>query len=106
MLLMNIIHRKESILLFIGDIIVLLVSLVLTLIIRYGSFPSINIIKLHLIPFSILFIAFLLINFISGLYEKHTLLFKNRLPARLLNVQLVNAVLGIAFFYFVPYLRR
>ena len=100
---MNIIHRKESILLFIGDIIVLLVSLVLTLIIRYGSFPSINIIKLHLIPFSILFIAFLLINFISGLYEKHTLLFKNRLPARLLNVQLVNAVLGIAFFYFVPY---
>ncbi len=100
---MNLPHRKEPLLLFLGDIVVLIISLILTLTIRYGSFPSIEIIKLHLVPFTILFILFLLINFISGLYEKHTLIFKNRLPATLINVQLVNAVLGIAFFYFIPY---
>ena len=100
---MHLIHRKESIILFIGDIIVFITSLFITLIIRYRVFPSTEIIKSHLAPFSILFIVFILVNFIAGLYEKHTLIFKNRLPSILLNVQLINAVIGIAFFYFIPY---
>ncbi len=100
---MNVIHRKDHILLFIGDICVLLFSLILTLILRYGRFPSLQTIELHLAPFSILFVAFILVYFIAGLYEKHTSLFKNRLPVTLLNVQLVNTIVGIAFFYFIPY---
>ncbi len=100
---MNIINRKDHILLFFGDICVLLLSLVLTLIIRYGKFPSSNVLQLHLAPFSILFIAFILVYFIAGLYEKHTSIFKNRLPVTLLNVQLVNTIVGISFFYFIPY---
>jgi lipopolysaccharide/colanic/teichoic acid biosynthesis glycosyltransferase len=60
-------------------------------------------IELHLEPFSILFIAFILVYFIAGLYEKNTSIFKNRLPVTLLNVQLVNTIVGIAFFYFIPY---
>lgn len=100
---MNIIHRKEPAILFFGDVCVLIISLILTLIMRYGRFPSMDVIKTHLLPFSILFIAFVLVYFIAGLYEKHTLLFKNRLPSTLLNVQLINASIGIAFFYFLPY---
>lgn len=100
---MNTIHRKEPFILFLGDILVLIVSLILTLFIRYGSFPSSDIFRTHIAPFSILFIVFLLVNFIAGLYEQHTLIFKNRLPVTLLNVQLVNAALGIAFFYFLPF---
>lgn len=100
---MNIIHRKEPAILFLGDVCVLVISLILTLIMRYGRFPSMDVIKIHLLPFSILFIAFVLVYFIAGLYEKHTLLFKNRLPSTLLNVQLINALIGIAFFYFLPY---
>lgn len=100
---MNVIDRKDHITLFIGDICVLIVSLLLTLIIRYGSFPSFSLVQLHLEPFSILFIAFILVYFIAGLYEKHTSLFKNRLPITLLNVQLVNTIVGISFFYFIPY---
>lgn len=103
MLSMNLLHRKEPFLLFLGDIVVLILSLIFSLIIRYGAFPSMQMFETHLTPFSILFIVFILVYFIFGLYEKHTLIFKNRLPATLLNVQLINAVLGIAFFYFIPY---
>ncbi len=99
---MNRFHRKDHIILFIGDILVLLASLVLTLVLRYGEFPSLNLLELHIIPFSILFIAFILVYFIAGLYEKHTILLRNKLPLTLLNVQLVNTIVGIAFFYFIP----
>ncbi len=100
---MNVIHRKDHIMLFFGDICILLVSLVLTLVIRYGRIPSVQSLELHLAPFSILFVAFILIYFIAGLYEKQTSLFKNKLPVTLLNVQLVNTIVGISFFYFIPY---
>lgn len=100
---MNAIHRKDHILMFLGDICVLVFSLILALIVRYNAFPSSKVIELHLAPFSILFVAFILVYFIAGLYEKHTSLFKNKLPLTLLNVQLVNTVVGISFFYFIPY---
>jgi exopolysaccharide biosynthesis polyprenyl glycosylphosphotransferase len=99
---MNTIHRKEPFLLFLGDICILVISLVLTLFIRYGTFPSYSVLENYIIPFSILFFLFLVVNFIAGLYEQHTLIFKNRLPVTLLNVQLVNAGIGIAFFYLIP----
>lgn len=101
---MNMVHKKEPILLFIGDLCILLVSLWLTLLVRFGDVPSVGLFREHLAPFSVLFVAFILVNFIAGLYEKHTLLVKTRLPTILINVQLVNAALGIAFFYFIPYL--
>ena len=100
---MSSIQKKDHILLFIGDLVVLIFSLILTLVIRYGLYPSSEILGLHIVPFSILFIAFILVYFIAGLYEKHTTLFKNKLPLILLNVQLVNTIVGISFFYFIPY---
>ncbi|MES3031195.1 MAG: exopolysaccharide biosynthesis polyprenyl glycosylphosphotransferase [Patescibacteria group bacterium] len=100
---MNTIHRKDHSWALLGDILVLFVALFLTLVLRYGGFPSAETWAVHIPPFSILFILAILINFISGLYEKHTLLFKKRLPTTLFNVQLVNAVISIAFFYFIEY---
>lgn len=100
---MNIIHRKDHFMLFLGDLGVLAFSLVLTLWLRNGTRPSLYLLELHLLPFSILFVAFILVYFIAGLYEKHTNIFKNRLPITLLNVQLVNTIVGISFFYFIPY---
>lgn len=100
---MSILNRKDHIIMFVGDICVLLVSLVMALSIRYVEFPSMSSLRLHLAPFSILFFAFVLIYFIAGLYDKHTSLFKKRLPFVLLNVQLVNTIVGIAFFYLIPY---
>ena len=39
--------------------------------------------------------------FISGLYEKHTLIFKSRIPTVIFNAQLVNVGLAVLYFYLV-----
>lgn len=89
--------------LFVGDIFVLFLSLYLALTLRYGEIPSEETMLGHIIPFTILFIVSILISFIAGLYEKHTLVLKRRLPVILTEVQIANAVISIAFFYFIPY---
>ncbi len=100
---MNIVRKKEALVLFFGDLFALFISLYLTITIRYGALPTKEVLGDHLAPFSILFLLSILINFIAGLYEKHTLVLKGRLPAILTQVQIVNAAISITFFYFIPY---
>lgn len=100
---MKVVSRKEPWLLLLGDMLVFIISLWLSLIIRFGKIPTITAFLELLLPFSILFIIWCLIFFISGLYEKHTTIFKNRLPSRLLKTQLFNTFLAVLFFYLVPY---
>lgn len=100
---MNIVRRKEILALFLGDLTVFLVSLYLTLAIRFSELPSQETFITHFLPFSVLFVIWILISFIAGLYEKHTLSLKGKLPAILTRVQIANAIVSIAFFYFIPY---
>jgi len=72
------------------------------LLVRYGSFTS-ELFLLHLAPFSILFLVWIFVFFIAGLYEKHTVILKSRIPSLLFSTLVVNTVIAIAFFYFVPY---
>ncbi|MEI6042709.1 MAG: sugar transferase [bacterium] len=101
------INKKDSnnraFLLFLGDLATLFISLALSLILRYQGLPSTELFLSHLIPFSIIFAASIFIYYVAGLYEKNTLLFKQRVPQTLINVQIVNAVLAVALFYFIPY---
>ncbi len=62
-------NRTKIFLLFLGDIVALYVALFLTLIVRYGCGSSDNFIDTNLIPFSIIFIIWLIIFFIAGLYD-------------------------------------
>ncbi len=101
--LMKEVNRKEPWLLLGGDILVFIVSLWLALFIRFGQSPSASLFTDLLYPFSLLFIVWCLIFFIAGLYEKHTIIFKSRLPLRVLNTQIFNSFLAVVFFYFVPY---
>jgi exopolysaccharide biosynthesis polyprenyl glycosylphosphotransferase len=99
---MTIYNKKEAIFLFLGDMLVFFVSLWLALVIRnFGILPS-GLLYTHLLPFSFIFLAWTISFFVAGLYGKHTLLFKSRLPTLLLNTQIINSVLAIAFFYFIP----
>lgn len=99
---MKVIRIREIILLFVGDLSALIFSLWLTLFIRYGQIPSWQIFQVHLIPFSILFIVWLVIFFISGLYDQHTSIFRAKLPDRILKAQVSNIVIAALFFFFVP----
>lgn len=102
MVVMPIANRKEPIILFLGDILIFLAALWLMLFFRYGDLPTAEAFYTHVVPFSILFVVWVITFFIAGLYEKHTVLFKSRLPHVLLNVAVINSTIAVLFFYFLP----
>lgn len=99
---MQYLPKHEPIGLFLGDVLVFYAALWVTLFLRYREIPSSDTVELHLVPFTILFGVWALIFFIAGLYEKQTLILRKRLPQVILNAQIVNSVIAVVFFYFVP----
>ncbi len=69
---------------------------------RYAELPSTHVWALHFAPFTLLFAAWVIVFYIAGLYGKHTLVLKSKLPTTILNAQLVNMALAVGFFYFIP----
>lgn len=94
--------RRISALLFIGDLVVFAASLWITLLIRYGSLPSIEVLAQHLPPFTLLFVLWLLVFYLSGLYGKRIILSKTSLPNALLKTQVVNILIAALFFFLLP----
>lgn len=95
------VNLKKFILIF-GDIIVLYFSLYLTLLIRYRQTPEAELWQNHLLPFSVIFVVWIIIFYIAGLYNLH-LAVNNasffRLTARSLGIA---GLLSLAFFYLTP----
>ncbi len=100
---MELLNRREPIILFVGDLLAFSLALWLSLVVRYGEIPSMDLAKTHLVPFGLLFLLWVLVFFIAGLYEKHTLVFKGKLPSLILNTQVVNSLLAVVFFYLFPF---
>ncbi|TSC70044.1 MAG: hypothetical protein CEO12_599 [Parcubacteria group bacterium Gr01-1014_46] len=96
---MNILPKKEALTLFFGDIFLFTFSLWLSLYLRFAETPTWAMFSVHIVPFSILFAIWALVYFIAGLYEKHTLILKSRLPNIIFNAQLINSIFAIVFFY-------
>lgn len=97
------IQRREALPLLVGDGILFIFALWVTLLVRYVEFPSLERFYSHLLPFSMLFGAWLFIFFIAGLYDRHTSVFRYRLPNLIITAQLVNVIIAALFFFFVPY---
>ncbi len=87
---------------FIGDIALLFFSLWVTLVLRYLELPSAGLLLMHVLPFSYLFVAWVLVFYIASLYEPHTVVFKSKIPATILNVQAINSIIAVLFFYLIP----
>jgi exopolysaccharide biosynthesis polyprenyl glycosylphosphotransferase len=100
---MNLGNKREALTLFIGDIIFLVFSLWLTLSIRAGEFPAAELFYSILYPFVWIFLVSFMVFYIAGLYEKHTVILKSRLPFKIFRTQLITSFFAIAFFYFIPY---
>jgi exopolysaccharide biosynthesis polyprenyl glycosylphosphotransferase len=95
--------KKETLILFCGDVVFFVLSLWVALFVRYGEIPDAYTFQTHFIPFSILFVVWILVFFIAGLYEKHTLILKGKLPSVIFNAQLINSTLAVIFFYTIPF---
>jgi len=100
---MVVLNRKEPFLEFVGDLVIFAVSLWLSVSIRNGYFPVWSDFDAYFIPFGFLFAVWILVFFISGLYDKYTTILKDRLPGMIFNAQLINSAIAVAFFYLIPY---
>jgi len=100
---MTVSSKKEALLLFLGDVAIFLISLWLMLLLRYREVPSKFIFNVHLAPFAILFAVWILVFFIAGLYEKHTIILKSKLSSVILRAQIINSIIAVVFFYLIPY---
>jgi exopolysaccharide biosynthesis polyprenyl glycosylphosphotransferase len=96
-------RKKEFMAILAGDLAVFCISLYLTLVIRNLGIPENNLFFEHTVPFSMLFMVWIVVFFIAGLYERRILLIKSKLPSRLISAHFFNIVIAIIFFYSIPY---
>jgi lipopolysaccharide/colanic/teichoic acid biosynthesis glycosyltransferase len=94
--------RTEPWLLFLGDLLVFFVALWVTLLVRYLDVPDRGTFNAHFVPFAYLSVAWVLVFFIAGLYDKHTAFVKRRLPGMIFNAQIINIGLAALFFFSIP----
>jgi len=94
--------KVKKIILLLGDIIILYASLGLALFLRYWPDFSYTIFQKHLVPFTLVYLTWLLIFYIGGLYDlslaKNTLLFYSIL----LRSIIIWVAVAISFFYLIP----
>lgn len=93
---------RAATLLFLGDIAAFVAALYLTLLARYQELPSPDRLYDHVGPFSILFVVWALVFYMSGLYGKRIILEKSSLPNALVKTQFVNIVIAALFFFLMP----
>jgi len=105
--MMHAMHMKskhEPLILFLGDVVLFYLALWLTLLFRYAEIPRTETLVAHVVPFSVLFLVWLFVFYVAGLYEKHTLVLQGRLPSLLFYAHLSASAIAIAFFYLTPFL--
>ena len=99
---MNSGNTLKSFLFFIADVAALYASLFITLIIRYGSRFFIEFEDAHALPFTIIFILWVIVFYIAGLYDLRRL--RNNidfLKTLFLSIG-INAALAVMLFYSIP----
>jgi FlaA1/EpsC-like NDP-sugar epimerase len=100
---MTIVNKKEPFLLGFGDLVILTVSLWLTLAVRYQAVPSSELWSLHIEPFSVVFAISIIAFYAAGLYGRHhTVIRRAVIPGIVFKTQIVNTLIAVLLFYFVP----
>lgn len=96
-------RSRELAILLLGDAVFFMVALWLTLLFRYGQWPSNANLAIHFTPFLILTLLWVVTFFIAGLYDKHTNFLKSRLVSRIINAQLINIIIAAVLFSVVSF---
>lgn len=91
--------KIKKTILVIGDIVILYLSLILTLFIRYGSDEISHSFNTHLKPFSVIFILWILIFYLADLYEIRTLKRGVQLVKNVSVAIVLSAALSMICFY-------
>lgn len=101
---MNILRKQFARLgLLVGDVAVLSLSLYIALSLRYLSAPSASQLTTHFQAFGWLFVVWVGVFFIAGLYDRQNIVFPKALPRRIFQAQIINILIAIVFFYTIPF---
>ena len=94
--------KARKSILVVGDILILWMGLFVTLISRYPTHKLYDALLLHILPFGIIYAVWILIFYITGLYEiRGTHEIPNTLKL-ILYAALLTGAIATALFYFVP----
>lgn len=93
----------KKIILLLGDIAILYASLWLTLFIRYWPKFDLERWQQHFWPLTIIYALWLIVFYIAGLYELNLARNTIEFYSTLFRGLIINGILAIAFFYFIPY---
>jgi exopolysaccharide biosynthesis polyprenyl glycosylphosphotransferase len=93
----------KKLFLLLGDIFLMYVSLIITVRLAFLNGFGLKILILHLLPFSIIYFFWLIIFYISGLYDLHLIKTKISFYARTFGAILAGLILGMLFFYTIPF---
>lgn len=96
---MRSVYRYESASMAFGDIAIFVLSLWLTLSIRYLEFPDMALFKGHLQAFAPVFILWLCLYVLGGLYDRHLRFAKAKLFGKLWMAQTINVALAFVYFF-------
>ncbi len=95
--------RPRTTILFLGDICFFTFALWFTLFVRDFEPPTWNTFVQHSTPFSMLFVVWVAVYFIAGLYESRSIILARRtISDTLLIAQTLNVAIAALFFFFVP----
>src|SRR3990167_4544273 len=91
----------KKFLLFFFDATILYASLVLMLLLRYGVDFGYQY-KLHVLPFTLIFVFWLLVFYIANLYEPKLLRNNIHFYSALFQTIIIAAAISVLFFYLIP----
>lgn len=94
---------KNALILLCGDALIFFISLGLALTLRQLALPQATFFVEHVYPFTILFIIWVLIYFIAGLYDEEFLTIKGSIGNVLIVCQTIGAITAVALFYLMPF---
>lgn len=97
------IFRPRTLVLFLGDLVFFCLALYISLYLRVLEPVPQEVFLAHLYPFSFLFVVWVLVYFIAGLYESRSIILARRaLSGTLLVSQTINMAITALFFFVVP----
>ena len=92
----------RKILLLIGDILILYISLYLTLVLRNFDIPDYDYISIHLLPFSLLFVFWLIVFYLSEMYNLNFAINNRKFYYLTLRSLIICGLFSAVFFYITP----
>jgi len=95
-------NRLKKFTILFGDFVFLYLALYLALSLRYFSLPSADIWQGHIFPFTAIFFGWIIIFYISGLYDLKAAVNGSEFIRKITQSLLVAALLSVIFFYASP----